>query len=73
MNHPSLYEVAFTIEYSYTSKTRYYMKLQEVIAVVMGFLNIFRTIFFIICNIINPMLMRRQFINEMFEQREVSP
>jgi hypothetical protein len=72
MNHPSLYEVAFTIEYSYTSKTRYYMKLQEVIAVVMGFLNIFRTIFFIICNIINPMLMRRQFINEMFEQREVS-
>jgi hypothetical protein len=73
MENPIFYEVAFQINYSYTSKTRYYMKLQEVLAVVMGFLNIFRSIFFILCAIINPMLMRRQFINEMFEQREVSP
>jgi hypothetical protein len=72
MNHPIFYEVAFSINYSYTSKTRYYMKIQEVLAVVMGFLNIFKAIFLIICGIINPLLMRRQFINEMFEQKEVS-
>jgi hypothetical protein len=73
MQNPIFYEVAFQINYSYTSKTRYYMKLQEVLAVVMGFLNIFRSIFFIICTIINPMLMRDQFINEMFQHRELSP
>jgi hypothetical protein len=47
MENPVLYEVGFSINYSYTSKTRYYMKIQELLANVMGFLDIFRSIFFL--------------------------
>jgi hypothetical protein len=67
---PTIYKANFGVKYSYISRTRRFMKLQELLANVGGFMNSIIIVFTIINSLVNPFLRNEKILNDLFEEEK---